>query len=121
MPRDRVRKKATKYVPPPVVMFSRLTTTSEGFGDPGWSVDRAGNREPSFVNSLSLRRFRVTVELIDEPVEVLRDRFITLWRSKERNYHHWDVAKRATAELGLDWEVIGPQEAADHPKEKRGL
>lgn len=44
---------------------------------------------PSTVNGVTFRRWRITVELIDEPDDVLRDRLIDLLNKEGVNYHHW--------------------------------
>lgn len=54
---------------------------------------------------IRIERYRVTVERIEEPVEVLRDRLKKLWRTDERNSHHWDAFQHEAIRLGMctDW------------------
>lgn len=54
---------------------------------------------------IQIERYRVRVDRIEEPVEVLRDRLKKLWRTDERNSHHWDAFLREAVRLGMctDW------------------
>lgn len=52
---------------------------------------------PSFVNYPKLYRVRVTVELVEEPKEVLAARLLELWETTPRNHHH-DITFRALAD-----------------------
>ena len=68
------------------------------FDYPNW-------REPTVSGNCKracVRRYRVTVtvEKIEEPVEVLRERIEKLWR-REKNFHHYEPLKQAAAEIGL--------------------
>lgn len=46
-------------------------------------------KEPSCFNSnVSVRKYRITIELIDEPVEVIQERLKQLWEKCD-NIHHW--------------------------------
>lgn len=49
---------------------------------------------------VSLRRYRVTAELIEEPREVLIERLQKLWRECD-NHHHWGPLKNAAGKLGI--------------------
>ena len=55
--------------------------------------------------NIRIERYRVIVEKIEEPVEVLRDRLKKLWRTDERNSHHWDAFQIEATRLGMctDW------------------
>jgi len=75
----------------------------ETFYKPG-SYDRANltAREPSVFNgTVSIRRYRVTFEEVEEPREVLIDRLADLWREC-KNHHHGELLRRAAAELGIE-------------------
>lgn len=55
----------------------------ELFGVP-WGIDTlaAGHTEPSYFNGVvTVERYRVTVEKLEEPVEVIQERIRQLWRS----------------------------------------
>jgi hypothetical protein len=76
-----------------------------------WGISAVS--EPSFVNSLNIDRYRVTIERIQEPIEVLQTRLKKLWRTTQRNHHHRDSFKENAIALGLDW-------AKDFPYDEQG-
>ncbi len=66
-------------------------------------------KEPDCFNGIvSVRKYRITVEEIPEPVEVIRDRIRMLWR-RVSNTHHWDPLREAAKDVGieLDWNERG--------------
>lgn len=72
------------------------------FGKP--DLDRELDSQPSrpFNSSPgSVLRYRVTVEVIPEPVDVLRARALSLLNGAERNHHHYDAWERMCLEYGL--------------------
>jgi hypothetical protein len=89
-----------KQAPPQVEQRSSYPTVIETYREP-----RLGDiRHPApscFNGDVRIRRYRVIVEVVEEPVEVLRERLITLWRSTERNPHRWEPMQRAALSLGL--------------------
>lgn len=54
-----------------------------------------------FNGNLSVRKYRVTIEPIDEPIEVLRDRLQKLW-DECTNHHQWDVMRAEAEKLGME-------------------
>lgn len=66
--------------------------------------------EPTSFNGIvRVRRYRVTIEVIDEPVEVIHARITKLWREGD-NYHHSEPIKQVARKYGLtlrqeDWGV----------------
>lgn len=96
----RVRKK--KAPAPPLEPVK--TVVYEGFG----SRDaRAVTRPylcqvPGYVNSISLHRIRITVEVLEEPTEVLAERLQELWETLPYNVHHSDTFKRHASEYGIE-------------------
>jgi len=85
------RKKTTQEVP-------RFPRVVESFTDPGHFYV---STEPSSVNTVSIRKYRITIEQVDEPVEVLRERLLLLWR--KCNNHHEKLRLQEEAErLGCD-------------------
>lgn len=99
---------------PPEPKFPR---TYETYGDPRYAVERHHRAAPSAFNGcVEIRRYRITVELIDEPVEVLRERLKKLWREIERNHHLWHPMWDAGAKLGMTREDLPlDEQGADHP------
>lgn len=57
--------------------------------------------EPSCFNqSVEIKKYRVTVEEIDEPKEVLEARLRKLW-SETKNHHDWQPLQNAAEKLGI--------------------
>jgi hypothetical protein len=76
----------------------------EMFTNPSYELGRdvVTFANPDCFNGIvRIRQYRVTVELIDEPKEVLADRLRKLWRQSD-NYHHRDPLRRAASELGIE-------------------
>lgn len=84
---------------PLVVRKGGVVSVREGFSEPHgiWMADR-----PTCVNGLDLRRHRVTVELVDEPHEVIVDRLRKLWEETQVNYHYTRMMREAAAALGVE-------------------
>lgn len=62
-------------------------------------------REPSCFNAMvRIDRFRVTIEKIEEPREVLLERLRMLWRTQPYNSHHRRPIKDRCAQLGMSSE-----------------
>lgn len=92
-------KRKTKQIelpPPPVSQI-------ETFYDPrGWGLSQMIHDEPSCFNrKVAIRRYRVTVEEIEEPKEVLAERLRKLW-IKCDNHHHWELLQRVAKGLGVE-------------------
>lgn len=75
----------------------------ETFRDPrGYWLRQIEQKEPSSFNGdVQVRKYRVTVELIDEPDDVIRARIQTLWDECE-NHHHWQPLKAMAKKYGLE-------------------
>lgn len=57
------------------------------------------NDKPSCHNgNVSIKRYRVTVEIIEEPIEVYHERLEKLWLECD-NHHHWAPLQQAAASL----------------------
>jgi len=71
--------------------------------------------EPSCFNGeVRVNKFRVTVEVVDEPKEVVAARIQKLWDECD-NYHHWIPLRNAAAHIG--YELHG--EAGSQRKDRR--
>lgn len=62
----------------------------------------SGRDQPTAVNYVSVQRYRVTIERIEEPVEVLRERLLTLCKNTERNMHLSDGFRSIAKDLGIE-------------------
>lgn len=78
-------------------------TSIETFRDPrGYWLRQLKQEEPSSVNGdVEVRKYRVTVELIDEPDDVIRERIQKLW-DECKNYHHWQPLEAMAKKYGLE-------------------
>ena len=76
------------------------------FGDPTWRLDMFDNNsKPSAFNGMvHFRRYRITVDLIDEPKEILIERLKILWEN-ETNSHQYDPIRAAALGLGCELEA----------------
>lgn len=60
------------------------------------------NKEPSCFNGIiEIERYRITVEKIEEPKEVLGARLQSLWEKCD-NWHHHDALKATAKWLGIE-------------------
>lgn len=110
-------RRRTKPTPPP----SPYPKVIETYRDPSWDLRNVEQTEPSAWNDdVRIRRYRVTVELVDEPIEVLRDRLRRLWREDEPNHHHWGPMRKMAEQLGMDPSELKYEEhGVDCPRRKR--
>lgn len=60
------------------------------------------NREPSCFNgNIRICKYKITIEPIEEPNEILCERLQKLWDECD-NSHHFDPLKRAALQLGYE-------------------
>ena len=58
------------------------------------------SKNPTCFNGwVKVKKYKVTVELINEPKEVLEQRLQELWDNCD-NMHHWQPLKKVAGELG---------------------
>jgi len=70
---------------------AQFPKTIETFRDVGpYELNNLKSEEPSCFNEhVSIRKYKVTVDLIDEPIEVIHARLQKLWE-ESNNYHDHD-------------------------------
>lgn len=90
-------KKAPKLPPPPPT--SEIVT----FRDPrGYWLENLAKTEPSCFNGIvSIKKWKVAVTAVEEPVEVLIARLRKLWRECD-NHYHWQPLKSVAAKLSIE-------------------
>jgi hypothetical protein len=104
--------------PAPPALAPACPKVIETYREP-WLRDVAQTEPSAYNGMVRIRRYRVTVELIEEPVEVLRDRLRKLWREDEKNHHHWAPMRTVAKELGMDPDELKHEEhGIDHPRRK---
>jgi len=60
------------------------------------------SKEPSCFNgNVSIRKYKITIEPIEEPNEVLAERLQKLWYECD-NYRHWTPLKNAALQIGYE-------------------
>ena len=61
--------------------------------------------EPSYFNGwLRLKKYKITIELIDEPNEVYQQRLQDIWDISNNNHSYWGVKSEAKK---LGFELVG--------------
>lgn len=93
-------RRKTPYKAPPIVLIDDKPRVFEGFASSTPLAVSHLQEAPIFWNALVLRRFRITVEVVDEPLFVLAERLRLLWR-RDNNAHHADDFRKAATELGI--------------------
>lgn len=83
----------------------------------GYQIRQLVHDEPSCFNGIvSIKRYRITVEEIEEPAEVLQARVQALWDECD-NHHNWQPLKSVAA--GLGYELKGKFGSAKRKKESK--
>ena len=92
--------KKVKVKGPVAPEFPKVFETFTRVGD--WEVRRLKQDSPSCFNgAVSVRRYRITIEKIEEPIEVLQARLQELWENCD-NHHEWGSLKSEAARLGYE-------------------
>lgn len=75
----------------------------ETFRDIGsYEVVNLSDLNPScFNNWMRVRKYKITIELIEEPIEIIQERIKKIWRECD-NHHHWGVIKKSAEEYGVE-------------------
>lgn len=100
----------TKWQRPAAPTYPRVIETT--YDNLDSELTKAAERvKPSIGNfEVFLRRYRITVELIDEPNDVIQERLRTLWRNT-RNHHERE--KLATVARKLSFKLDPDEFGAD--------
>lgn len=81
-------------------LATRAIETFRRFG--AYEISNMSQSEPSCFNGdVRVRRYRITVEEITEPDDVIAARIQKLWDESD-NHHHYDPLRRAAAEIGYE-------------------
>lgn len=86
-----------KYQKPSKVVFETYRDCRGAWDQHQWTVDKPN----AFNGGLNYRRFKVTVEIIDEPRKVLIARLRALWAEND-NHHNWACMQAEAKELGIE-------------------
>jgi len=71
----------------------------ESFSEPWGLLTHVINEPSAFNGRVSVRKYRVTVELIEEPIEVIHERLESLWLACD-NWHHLGPLEAAAKQYG---------------------
>jgi len=84
-----------------IKMIDTYPRTIETFYQVGdYELGRMKTLQPSCFNGVvSFRKYKVTVEIIDEPTGLLEERLEKLWCESD-NHHHYLPLKNAAASIG---------------------
>lgn len=67
-----------------------------------YEITNLTQKEPSCFNGeVCVVKYRVTIEVVEEPVEVLQKRVRKLWRECD-NWHHWTPLQNEAKKLGFE-------------------
>jgi hypothetical protein len=110
---SKTKRPTTTHAAPPA--YPKVIETFREVWD--YDIAQMTAAHPSVGNGkVSVRRYRITVEEIAEPVEVLAERLRTLWR-KTDNHHYWDPLKREARKFGIE---LDPRECGADVKKGGG-
>lgn len=75
-------------------MLGDSVISVETFRNPiGYNLNNLIKNEPnSFNGKVDVVKYKITVEVVDEPIEVIHERLQKLWDECD-NYHHWTPIK----------------------------
>jgi len=97
--RDAVKKKTLKPPPEPkpkILIFETFRKIRD------YEIGNLRQENPSSFNgSVSVKRYRVTIEEIEEPDDVIRERIQKLW-DECKNHHHWGPLQAVAKRYGLE-------------------
>jgi hypothetical protein len=112
-----VTRRRTKPAPPaPAPTYPKVIET---YREP-WLRGVVRTEPSAFDGDVRIRRYRITVELIEEPIGGLRDRLRKLWREDEPNHHHWAPMRKMAKEIGMDPNELNYDEhGIDHKPERK--
>ena len=99
------KKRAKQPQKPSLIFPDYKGEVIESYGVEHWEISSLERCQPScFNDNLRLRKYRITVELVEEPKEVIAARLQDLWDNSD-HYRHSDLLRAAAAELG--YKLVG--------------
>lgn len=96
-------------------MKTKPPITFETFSDPGpYQIGNLTSTEPSCFNGIvRFRKQRITIEEVEEDIEVLHERLRKMWREC-KNHHHWNPLQSAAKSVGLTLNMEDAGKEASH-------
>lgn len=109
-------RKPKKPEPPKPFKQEVFTFTKTDLEHPLCGV-RPDDTPSCFNGIVCVRKYRLTVELVDEPIEVIHERLLDLWETCD-NHHHWGPLQREASRYGL--ELPDERRGIRQPEKKKG-
>lgn len=95
--------KKKKVIPKPMDVYPKTIETFREVGDYELKGYSFNNKEPSCFNGrVSIKKYKITVEVIEEPIEVYQERLEKLWIECD-NHHHWGPLEMAAKSINYNF------------------
>lgn len=94
-----MRKKTKPTVPQPEPFPRIYEMVGLPFFD-SWQL-RTSDVPTCFNGDVRVEKYRVTIEKVEEPVEVIHERLRKLWRESD-NHHHYEPIRSVARKWGLE-------------------
>jgi len=92
-----------KMAAPALPKYPKIIETFRSVGDYELNGYSFNNKTPSCFNGIvSIKKYRITVEIIEEPLEVYQERLEKLWVESD-NFHHHTPLKNAAKEIAYEF------------------
>lgn len=92
--------------------YPKVLETFMDIGD--WEFVRMRQSEPSAFNGyVRVKKYRITVEQIEEPIEVIQERLEKLWAESD-NHHHRDPLRIQADSIGYEFKSAFGSERKKH-------
>jgi hypothetical protein len=76
--------------------------THSSVEDVGAALRLSENLPEPWNGRITLHRLRVTVEVVEEPQEILASRLVDLWETTPYNHHHTEYFRQKAKDLGFE-------------------
>ena len=87
-----MRKKKEPPKPMPHEAFKKSIETFNDYAINSAMSNCISDKPSSFNSNVQVRKYKITVEMIEEPIEIIQERIINLWEECD-NHHHWKPLK----------------------------
>lgn len=85
----------------PIPEYPKTIETFKKIGD--WQLNDMEQREISCFNGIvEVEKYRITVEKIEEPIDVIQQRLETLWVLSD-NHHHYNPLKNKAKQFNYEF------------------
>lgn len=96
-----MRKLQKKPKEPPKPEYPKVIETFRDVGNYQIGEWESDNEPTCFNGWVHVRKYRITIEEIDEPVEVIRSRLLKLWHESD-NHHHYEPLHAIGLRYGIE-------------------